>query len=89
MWHAHACGQYLHASEGLGLVQERDEEIHLLRQGDAVYTEPGVWHWHGAAPDRFATLLAIWEAPSDAETEESTWGDHVTDEEYQDQSARI
>jgi quercetin dioxygenase-like cupin family protein len=48
--------------------------------GDVVHTPPGEWHWHGAAPDRFMTHLAMWEAPSSGP--ESEWGDLVTDEEY-------
>ena len=54
--------------------------MHEIRAGDTVQTPAGEWHWHGAAPDRFMTHLAIWEAPDDgAETE---WGDLVTDAEY-------
>ncbi|OLB62558.1 MAG: hypothetical protein AUH94_04685 [Ktedonobacter sp. 13_2_20CM_2_54_8] len=33
----------------------------------------------GAAKDHFMTHLAVWGAP------ESEWGDHVTDEEYDQQ----
>ncbi len=51
-----------------------------IRAGDTIHTPPGEWHWHGAAPDRFMTHLAIWEAP--AEGPESEWGDLVTDAEY-------
>ena len=79
-WHSHALGQYLHVAEGVGLVQERGEEIHLLRQGDTIFTAPGVWHWHGAAADHFMTHLAVWQAPDSGS--ESEWGDHVSDDEY-------
>lgn len=79
-WHSHALGQYLHVVEGVGIVQERDDEIHVLRPGATIYTAPGVWHWHGAAADHFMTHLAIWQAPEGGT--ESEWGDHVTDEEY-------
>ena len=34
-----------------------------MRPGDTVYTPPGEWHWHGAAPTHFMTHLAMWEAP--------------------------
>ena len=51
-----------------------------IRAGDTVHTPPGEWHWHGAAPDRFMTHLAIWEAP--AEGPESEWGDLVADADY-------
>ncbi|KRE67350.1 cupin [Arthrobacter sp. Soil736] len=79
-WHSHAVGQTLHVTEGVGLVQSRGGEILVMKAGDTVYTPPGEWHWHGAAPDHFMTHLAMWEAP--AEGPESEWGDLVTDEEY-------
>jgi quercetin dioxygenase-like cupin family protein len=79
-WHSHAVGQYLHVVEGTGLVQEKNGEVKVLRPGDTIYTEPGIWHWHGASKDSFMTHLAIWEAPSTGK--ESDWGEHVSDEEY-------
>ena len=79
-WHAHAVGQTVHVTEGVGRMQARGGELLALRAGDTVYTPPGEWHWHGAAPAHFMTHLAIWEAPADGE--ESEWGDQVTDAEY-------
>ena len=79
-WHAHAVGQTLHVIEGIGLVQSRGGEVAEIRPGQTIHTPPGEWHWHGAAPDHFMAHLAMWEAP--AEGPESSWGDHVTDEEY-------
>lgn len=55
-----------------------------IRPGDVIYTPPGEWHWHGAAPEQFMTHIALWEGPgADAGTAESDWGDHVTEAEYQ------
>ncbi|SDL72328.1 Cupin domain protein [Arthrobacter sp. ov407] len=79
-WHSHAVGQTLHVTEGVGLIRARGGEVTVIRPGDTIYTPPGEWHWHGAAPDHFMTHLAMWEAP--AEGAESEWGDLVTDEEY-------
>jgi quercetin dioxygenase-like cupin family protein len=79
-WHAHAVGQTLHVTEGIGRVQPRGGEAIEVRAGDTIVTPPGQWHWHGAAPDHFMTHLAMWEAPD--EGPESEWGDLVTDEEY-------
>jgi quercetin dioxygenase-like cupin family protein len=79
-WHAHALGQTLHVTDGVGRVQAKGEEIKEIREGDTIWTPPGEWHWHGAAPDRFMTHLAIWEAP--AEGPESEWGDLVADADY-------
>jgi quercetin dioxygenase-like cupin family protein len=80
-WHSHALGQYLHIVEWTALVQERDGEIVTLKPGQTIYTEPGIEHWHGASRNSFMVHLAIWEAPSDG-GEETTWGEHVTDDEY-------
>ncbi|MGO4804597.1 cupin domain-containing protein [Arthrobacter sp. 2MCAF15] len=79
-WHSHAVGQTLHVTEGVGLIQARGGEVTVIRPGDTIYTPPGEWHWHGAAPEHFMTHLAMWEAPVDGA--ESEWGDLVTDEEY-------
>lgn len=79
-WHSHAVGQTLHVTEGVGLIQARGGEVTVIRPGDTIYTPPGEWHWHGAAPEHFMTHLAMWEAPADGI--ESEWGDLVTDEEY-------
>jgi quercetin dioxygenase-like cupin family protein len=79
-WHAHAVGQTVHVTEGVGRMQSRGGDLLEIHPGDTVYTPPGEWHWHGAAPDRFMTHIAMWEAP--AEGPESEWGDLVTDDEY-------
>jgi quercetin dioxygenase-like cupin family protein len=82
-WHRHAVGQYLHVTEGTGLVQERDGETKVLRPGDTIYTPPNTWHWHGATKDHFMTHLAIWELPESGDGIE--WGAHITDAEYNKQ----
>jgi quercetin dioxygenase-like cupin family protein len=79
-WHAHAVGQTLHVTEGIGRVQARGSDVLEIRAGDTVHTPPGEWHWHGAAPDHFMTHLAMWEAP--AEGDESEWAEHVSDADY-------
>jgi quercetin dioxygenase-like cupin family protein len=80
-WHAHAVGQTIHVTEGLGRVQARGGQVIEIRAGDTINTPPGEWHWHGAAPDHFMTHLAIWEAPA-AGGLESEWGPQVSDAEY-------
>ena len=44
-----------------------------------IYTPPGEWHWHGAAPDRFMTHIAMWEV--DESGTNANWGEHVSDGE--------
>jgi quercetin dioxygenase-like cupin family protein len=74
-WHRHSGGQTLYVTEGEGRVQSRGERVVRIRPGDVVSTPAEEWHWHGAAPDRFMTHLAI--TGGDAE-----WGEHVTDAEH-------
>ena len=81
-WHCHAVGQTLHVTEGVGLVQSSGGDVVVMRPGDTVYTPPGEWHWHGAAPDHFMCHLAMWEGPAEGQGPESEWGEHVTDEQY-------
>jgi quercetin dioxygenase-like cupin family protein len=79
-WHSHRLGQTLRVTEGLGRAQVRGGEVMIIRPGDTIWTPPGEWHWHGAAPDTFMSHLAIWEAPEGGA--ESEWGEVVSDEEY-------
>jgi quercetin dioxygenase-like cupin family protein len=79
-WHTHPKGQTIYVTEGVGLAQRRDGPIEVIRAGDRVFFEPGENHWHGAAPNRFMTHLAMVEV--DDEGKSATWGSHVSDEEY-------
>ena len=79
-WHTHPNGQTIYVTEGVGFAQSRGGPIEVIRPGDRVFFEPDEEHWHGAAPDRFMTHLAMLEV--DEEGKPATWGDHVTDEEY-------
>ena len=79
-WHTHPNGQTIFVTEGVGLAQRRGGSIEIIRPGDRVFFEPGENHWHGAAPTRFMTHLAMLEV--DDKGNNATWGDHVTDEEY-------
>ena len=79
-WHTHPNGQTIFVLEGLGVAQRRGGPVELIRPGDRVFFEPGEDHWHGAAPNRFMTHIALLQV--DDEGNSATWGDHVTDEEY-------
>ena len=79
-WHTHPNGQTIWVTEGVGLCQRRGGSIELIRPGDRVFFEPGEDHWHGAAPNRFMTHLAILDV--DDEGNPATWGVHVSDEDY-------
>ena len=67
-------------TEGIGRCQREGGPIETIRAGDRVYFEPGESHWHGAAPNRFMTHLAMHEV--DETGSPVTWGEHVTDEQY-------
>ena len=77
-WHAHAVGQTVHVTEGLGRIQARGGQILQIRPGDTIHTPPGEWHWHGAAPGHFMTHLSMAEG-------EAEWGEHVSEGEYDGQ----
>jgi quercetin dioxygenase-like cupin family protein len=79
-WHTHPNGQTLYVTEGAGLCQRRGGPVEVIRPGDRVFFEPGEEHWHGAAPDRFMTHLALLQVDDDGNS--AAWGEHVTDEEY-------
>jgi len=79
-WHTHPNGQTIFVTEGVGLCQSRGGPIEVIRPGERVFFEPAEEHWHGAAPNRFMTHLAILEVGDDGHP--ATWLDHVTDEEY-------
>jgi quercetin dioxygenase-like cupin family protein len=82
-WHTHPHGQTIYVTEGVGRAQRRGGPIEVIRPGDRVFFEPGEEHWHGAASDHFMTHLALLEV--DAEGRSASWGQHVTDEEYNQQ----
>jgi len=75
-WHSHDGGQTLYVTEGRGRVQSRGEPIFELRPGDVHHTPHGHEHWHGAAHDHLMSHISITQGPP-------TWGDHVTDAEYE------
>jgi quercetin dioxygenase-like cupin family protein len=78
-WHTHPRGQTIWVTEGVGLCQREGGAIEVIRPGDRVFFEPGENHWHGAAPTRFMTHVAIQQADEGNVVE---WGRHVTDTEY-------
>ncbi len=84
-WHTHPFGQTIYVTEGIGLCQRQGGPIEVIRPGDRVFFEAGEIHWHGAAPNRFMTHIAMQQV--DEEGSPVTWGEHVTDEEYRGQRA--
>jgi quercetin dioxygenase-like cupin family protein len=83
-WHCHALGQTLYVLEGTGFVQSRGGDVITIRPGDIIQTPADEWHWHGAAPDHFMTHISMTEGVPESQGPETAWGDHVTDDEYND-----
>lgn len=79
-WHTHPHGQTIYVTEGIGRCQREGGPVEEIRPGDRVYFEPGENHWHGAAPNRLMTHIAIQEV--DESGSPVTWGEHVTDDQY-------
>jgi quercetin dioxygenase-like cupin family protein len=78
-WHTHPFGQTIYVLEGIGRCQKEGGPIEEIRAGDCVFFEPGENHWHGGAPNRFMTHIAMQEAD---ENGPAVWGDPVSDADY-------
>jgi quercetin dioxygenase-like cupin family protein len=59
--HTHPIGQTICVAEGAGRCQRRSGPFEVIRLADRVFVEPGEDHWHGTAPDRFMTHLAMFD----------------------------
>jgi quercetin dioxygenase-like cupin family protein len=78
-WHSHALGQTLYVVSGIGRIQIEGEPVEEIGPGDTVVIPPGARHWHGAAPNRMFSHLAMSERN---EGGESDWFEQVSDEDY-------
>lgn len=76
-WHTHPAGQVLYVVSGTARVQNEGEETVVAGAGDAVHTEAGVTHWHGASEDGPMVHLSITHGGATAWLPRK-----VTDEEY-------
>ena len=80
-WHAHPVGQTLYCLSGVGRIcigkGSRPQAIH---PGDTVMIPPNTMHWHGAAPDRLFSHLAMSETGEQGQG--TAWAEHVSDSEY-------
>ncbi len=74
-WHSHPGGQLLIVTAGRGIVASRSGEVHVVGDGDVIWTEPGEEHWHGACGDTLMTHAAV----SHGKTR---WGAEVAEADY-------
>ncbi|MBV9863622.1 MAG: cupin domain-containing protein [Alphaproteobacteria bacterium] len=79
-WHGHPVGQVLYCLSGIGRICFQGEPPRALHPGDTVMIPPDTMHWHGAAPDRLFSHLAMSE--SGEKGQGTAWGEHVSDPEY-------
>ncbi|MCO6414604.1 cupin domain-containing protein [Siccirubricoccus sp. KC 17139] len=79
-WHTHPLGQTLYCLSGIGRIQKEGEQVQALYPGDTVVIPPGVRHWHGAAPDRVFSHLAMSEDGPNGES--TAWFEPVSEADY-------
>ena len=80
-WHSHG-GMVLLITGGKGFYQEEGKPAQILRPGDVVDIEPGVKHWHGAAPDSWFSQIVIFDSHYVPEEGAAPLEEPVTDEQY-------
>jgi quercetin dioxygenase-like cupin family protein len=78
-WHTHPLGQILIVTAGAGWVQQEGGVKQEIKQGDVIWTPPGVKHWHGATATDRLTHIAIQESLDGKNVE---WMEKVSDEQY-------
>lgn len=78
-WHTHPAGQRLIVTSGTGWVQEWGGPKQEIKPGDAIWTPPGVKHWHGATATSSMTHIAIQE---NVDGKFIDWMELVTDRQY-------
>ena len=79
-WHSRPVGQTLFCLSGVGRICFKGEKPQVLNPGDTVNIPPDTMHWHGAAPDRLFSHLALSEVGEQGQA--TAWGAHVSDTEY-------
>ncbi len=57
-WHRHTTEQVLVVTHGEGIIAD-DSGERAIKAGDVVLVQPNERHWHGAAPGKDMTHLAI------------------------------
>lgn len=77
----HEHGQYLRVTQGVARFRGRNGTIIELHPGQTLYPPPGGEHWHAAAPGCFMEHIAMLQN-GEAPSQTTTWGDHITDDEY-------
>lgn len=80
-WHSHSGGQVLLVEEGVTHHQNKGGPVMELRAGETYYAQPGVVHWHGAAPDSSTVQFNTTRG-------DITWLEEVSDSDYRAKAKR-
>lgn len=78
-WHSHPKGQLLIVTDGNGLIQKSGGTAQKIKEGDALWTAPGVKHWHGASADSSLTHVVVQEFQDGKNV---NWMEKVSEEDY-------
>jgi hypothetical protein len=72
---------------GAGRIQFEGQQVQEIRAGDTVIIPPNTRHWHGAAPDKLFSHLAMSEQTDKGEG--TAWFEHVSEVDYNASPAPI
>ena len=82
-WHTHPLGQVLHVLDGVARIGREGQPVREAHAGDSVIFAPDERHWHGAAPGRLMSHIAVQATDPEAGSE-TRWEEHVSDASYED-----
>jgi quercetin dioxygenase-like cupin family protein len=74
-WHSHEGGQIILVEDGVCRTQVKGGPVVELHAGETTYVQPGVPHWHGAAPDQACTQFNVTRG-------KVAWMEEVSEREY-------
>jgi quercetin dioxygenase-like cupin family protein len=80
-WHSHSGGQIMLVEEGITHHQNKGGPVMELHANEAYYVQPGVIHWHGAAPE--ASTVQFNTTRGDL-----TWLEEVSEADYKAKAKR-
>ncbi len=80
-WHTHPLGQVLHILDGVARIGCEGKPVREAHAGDSVEIMPNERHWHGAAPGRVMSHLAVYAFDPEVGTD-AVWQEHVSDQAY-------
>src|SRR6201987_4183268 len=79
--HSHPVGQTLYCLSGVGRICiGKGSRPLAIYPGDTVMIPPNTMHWHGVAPDRLFSPLAVSETGEQGQG--TTWGEAVSGSDY-------